>query len=153
MVSCMLLSHGSQAVQTSRFSAARVPMDTCGMSYIKRFWNCNFVICTIKYTHLCIRHRDQTSAHNTTSLINKKLPYSSRMHPHRLNLGGGRLLLRNCPSSGLPLSVCFAPFQSDIPEASTRVFSLSLWMSICRTQLAQATVVQTEYTSGWKLAI
>jgi hypothetical protein len=25
MVSCMLLSHGSQAVQTSRFSAARVP--------------------------------------------------------------------------------------------------------------------------------
>jgi hypothetical protein len=53
----------------------------------------------------------------------------------------------------LPLSVCFAPFQSDIPEASTRVFSLSLWMSICRTQLAQATVVQTEYTSGWKLAI
>jgi hypothetical protein len=31
MVSCMLLSHGSQAVQTSRFSAARVPMHTCGM--------------------------------------------------------------------------------------------------------------------------
>jgi hypothetical protein len=31
MVSCMLLSHGSQAVQTSRFSAAKVPMDTCGM--------------------------------------------------------------------------------------------------------------------------
>jgi hypothetical protein len=28
MVSCMLLSHGSQAVQTSRFSAARVPVDT-----------------------------------------------------------------------------------------------------------------------------
>jgi hypothetical protein len=25
MVSCMLLSHGSQVVQTSRFSAARVP--------------------------------------------------------------------------------------------------------------------------------
>jgi hypothetical protein len=31
MVSCMLLSHRSQAVQTSRFSAARVPMDTCEM--------------------------------------------------------------------------------------------------------------------------
>jgi len=41
MVSCMLLSHESQAVQTSRFSAARVPMDTCRMSYIKRFWKCS----------------------------------------------------------------------------------------------------------------
>ncbi len=38
---CMLLSHGSQAMQTSRFSTARVPMDTCGMSYIKRFWKCS----------------------------------------------------------------------------------------------------------------
>jgi hypothetical protein len=27
----MLLSHGSQAVQTSRFSVARVPMNTCEM--------------------------------------------------------------------------------------------------------------------------
>jgi len=57
MVSYMLLSHGSQAVQISRFSAARVPMDTCGMLYIKRFgnvvYNCNFVICTVKYTHTC----------------------------------------------------------------------------------------------------
>jgi hypothetical protein len=57
MVSCMLLSHGSQAVQTSRFSAARVPIDTCGMSYLRGFGNvvcnCNFVICTIKYTHTC----------------------------------------------------------------------------------------------------
>jgi hypothetical protein len=35
MVSCMLLSHGSQAVQKSRFSAARVPMDTCEMWYIE----------------------------------------------------------------------------------------------------------------------
>jgi hypothetical protein len=34
MVSCMLLSHGSQALQTSRFSAARVLMDTCRMWYI-----------------------------------------------------------------------------------------------------------------------
>jgi hypothetical protein len=41
MVSCMLLSHGSQAVQTPRFSTARVPMDTCGMWYIERFWKCN----------------------------------------------------------------------------------------------------------------
>ncbi len=41
IVSCMLLSHRSQAVQTSRFSAARVPMDTCEMSYIKRFWKCS----------------------------------------------------------------------------------------------------------------
>jgi hypothetical protein len=41
MVSCMLLSHGSQAAQTSRFSAARVPMDTCGMWYIERFWKCS----------------------------------------------------------------------------------------------------------------
>jgi hypothetical protein len=41
MVNCMLLSHGSQAVQTSRFSTARVPMDTCGMLYIERFWKCN----------------------------------------------------------------------------------------------------------------
>ncbi len=41
MVSCMLLSHGSQAVQTSRFSAARVPMNTCGMWYIERFWKCS----------------------------------------------------------------------------------------------------------------
>jgi hypothetical protein len=31
MVSCMLLSHWSQAVQTSRFSAARVQMNTCRM--------------------------------------------------------------------------------------------------------------------------
>jgi hypothetical protein len=41
MVSCMLLSHGSQAVQTSRFSAARVPMNTCGMWYVERFWKCS----------------------------------------------------------------------------------------------------------------
>jgi hypothetical protein len=41
MVSCMLLSHRSQAVQTSRFSAARVPVDTCGMWYIERFWKCS----------------------------------------------------------------------------------------------------------------
>jgi hypothetical protein len=41
MVSCMLLSHRSQAVQTSRFSVARVPMDTCGMWYIERFWKCS----------------------------------------------------------------------------------------------------------------
>ncbi len=34
----MLLFHGSQVVQTSRFSAARVPIDTCEMSYIKRFY-------------------------------------------------------------------------------------------------------------------
>jgi hypothetical protein len=40
MVSYMLLSHGSQAVQTSKFSAVRVPMDTCEMFYIKRFWKC-----------------------------------------------------------------------------------------------------------------
>jgi hypothetical protein len=55
MVSCMLLSHRSQAVQTSRFSAARVPMDTFGMWYIERCWkcSCNFVICTVKYTHTC----------------------------------------------------------------------------------------------------
>jgi len=41
MVSCMLLFHGSQVVPTSRFSTARVPMDTCKMSYIKRFWKCS----------------------------------------------------------------------------------------------------------------
>jgi hypothetical protein len=41
MVNCMLLSHGSQAVQTSRFSVARVPMDTCGMWCIERFWKCS----------------------------------------------------------------------------------------------------------------
>jgi hypothetical protein len=28
-------------VQTSRFSTARVSIDTCEMSYIKRFWNCS----------------------------------------------------------------------------------------------------------------
>jgi hypothetical protein len=41
MVSCMLLSHGSQAMQTSRFSTAKVPMNTCGMWYIERFWKCS----------------------------------------------------------------------------------------------------------------
>ncbi len=41
IVSCMLLSHGSQAVQTSRFSAARIRMDTCRMFYIERFWKCS----------------------------------------------------------------------------------------------------------------
>jgi hypothetical protein len=41
MVSYMLLFHGSQVVQTSRFSTTRVLMDTCGMSYIKRFWKCS----------------------------------------------------------------------------------------------------------------
>jgi hypothetical protein len=41
MVSCTLLSHRSQAVQTSRFSTARVSMDTCEMLYIKRFWKCS----------------------------------------------------------------------------------------------------------------
>jgi len=33
--------HGSQVVQTSKFSTARVPIDTCGMLYIKRFWKCS----------------------------------------------------------------------------------------------------------------
>jgi hypothetical protein len=37
MVSCMLLSHRSQAMQTSRFSMARVLMNTCGMWYMERF--------------------------------------------------------------------------------------------------------------------
>ncbi len=41
MVSSMLLSHGSQTVQISRFSAARVPLDTCEMWYIERFWKCS----------------------------------------------------------------------------------------------------------------
>jgi hypothetical protein len=41
MVSYMLLFHESQVVQTSRFSTARVLIDTCEMSYIKRFWNCS----------------------------------------------------------------------------------------------------------------
>jgi hypothetical protein len=41
MVSCMLLSHGSQIVQTSRFSVARVPMNTCEIWYIERFWKCS----------------------------------------------------------------------------------------------------------------
>jgi len=41
MVNYMLLFHGSQVVQTSRFSTVRVPMDTCEMSYIKRFWKCS----------------------------------------------------------------------------------------------------------------
>jgi ATP-dependent DNA helicase PIF1 len=36
-----VLFHGSQVVQTSRFSTARVPMDTCRMLYIKRFWKCS----------------------------------------------------------------------------------------------------------------
>jgi hypothetical protein len=31
MVSCMLLSNGSQALQTSRFLEAKVLMDTCEM--------------------------------------------------------------------------------------------------------------------------
>jgi hypothetical protein len=57
MVSCKLLSHGSQAVQTSSLSMAKILMDTCGMWYIVRFakivCSCNFVICTIKYTHTC----------------------------------------------------------------------------------------------------
>jgi hypothetical protein len=47
MVSCMLLFHGSKVVQTSRFSTARVPMDTCGMSYIKRFWKCSLYAHTL----------------------------------------------------------------------------------------------------------
>jgi hypothetical protein len=59
-ICCYLTGHErckSQAVQTSRFSAARVSMDTCGMSYIKGFGNVvcnyNFVICTIKlHTHV-----------------------------------------------------------------------------------------------------
>jgi hypothetical protein len=83
---------------------------------------------SVHQQHHCVWYLSQMECTYTTSLINKKLLYSSRMHPHRLNLGGGgRLLLRNCQSFVLPLSVWFAPFQSDIPEASTRVFSLSLW--------------------------
>jgi flagellar basal body P-ring protein FlgI len=35
------ISHESQVVQTSRFSTARVPMNTCGMWYIERFWKCS----------------------------------------------------------------------------------------------------------------
>jgi hypothetical protein len=41
MVRCMLLSNESQVVQTSRYSAAKVSMDTCGMWYIERFWKCS----------------------------------------------------------------------------------------------------------------
>jgi hypothetical protein len=41
MVNCMLLFHESQVVQTSRFSTAKVPIDTCEMSYIKTFWTCS----------------------------------------------------------------------------------------------------------------
>jgi ATP-dependent DNA helicase PIF1 len=41
MVSFMLLFHGSQVVQTSRFLTARARMDTCKMLYIKRFWTCS----------------------------------------------------------------------------------------------------------------
>jgi hypothetical protein len=39
-VCCYLTDH-KQAVQTSRFSVARVPMNTCEMWYIERFWNCS----------------------------------------------------------------------------------------------------------------
>ncbi len=53
-VCCYLTGHK----HTSRFLAARVPMDTCGIWYIERFWknvvcSCNFVICNVKYTHTC----------------------------------------------------------------------------------------------------
>jgi hypothetical protein len=41
MFSCMVLFQGSQAVQTSRFSVARVPMNTCRMWYTERFWKCS----------------------------------------------------------------------------------------------------------------
>ncbi len=51
MVSCMLLSHGSQAVQTSNIYTG----------FENVVCSCNFVICTVKYTHLCIRHGVQTS--------------------------------------------------------------------------------------------
>jgi hypothetical protein len=36
-------------MQTSRFSAAKGPMDTCENVVC----SCNFVICTVKYTHTC----------------------------------------------------------------------------------------------------
>jgi hypothetical protein len=67
----MLLSHGSQAVQTSRFSAASVQMNTCEMWYIERFWkcSCNFVISTVKYTRMCIRH----GVHTSVSVFDKYL--------------------------------------------------------------------------------
>jgi hypothetical protein len=61
-------------MQTSRFLVARVPMDTCEMWCIKGFGNvvcsCNFVICTLKYTHLCIRHGVQISGDLKTVAIN-----------------------------------------------------------------------------------
>ncbi len=82
---------------------------------------------SVHHQHHCVWYLSQMECTYTTSLINKMLPYSFRMHTHRLNLGGGRLPLRNCQSFVSPLSVWFAPFQSDIPEAPTRVFSLSLW--------------------------
>jgi hypothetical protein len=85
------------------------------------------MLSSVHQQHHCAWHLSQMECTYTTSLINKKLPYSSRMHPHRLNLGNGWLLLRNCQSFVLPLSVWFAPFQSHISEASTRFLSLSLW--------------------------
>jgi hypothetical protein len=35
------ISHGSQVVQTSRFLVPKVPMNTCEMWYIERFWKCS----------------------------------------------------------------------------------------------------------------
>ncbi len=51
LVMVCLLQWGGERVEY------RCGVNTCGMSYIKRFWNvvcnCNFVICIVKYTHTC----------------------------------------------------------------------------------------------------
>jgi hypothetical protein len=62
-VRCYLMGHKQCKHQDFQWPGSRWIHAECGI--YRGFGNvvcsCNFVICTVKYTHMCIRHRVQTS--------------------------------------------------------------------------------------------
>jgi hypothetical protein len=60
-VCCYLTGHKECKHQDFQRPGSRWIHAECGIQGGNVVCSCNFVICTVKYTHLCIRHRVQTS--------------------------------------------------------------------------------------------